>query len=389
MKWGFIMEKIRVMIIGNNDNRIYEIKSLLKNDRIAFIGYSRNEDNVLEKSVSLKPHVIVIQCETEYKEAIELAEKIYVKIPGCSVILICDHFDVNYIENILSAGIRKVLQFPIDAATLIENIELVHRMEKSRMENADLNLSNNFQSRIITVFGAKGGIGKTTITVNLAVALAKMGKKVAIIDADLQFGDVNVYFDIDPKDTISELSQGNDASDIDAIKRLMALHFSGVSIICAPKSPEYAEYVTPKTIETLINTLRPFYDYIFIDTSPQFNDITMVAIENSNLVLLVTVPDISTLRNTKIALNILESLQQREKTEIIINRMAKGLISIKDIQRVLNIQSKNTIAMDFKTATNCQNKGIPIIIDSPKSEIGKDLNKLAKFIVNSIDSRVS
>jgi pilus assembly protein CpaE len=115
----------------------------------------------------------------------------------------------------------------------------------------------------------------------------------------------------------------------------------------------------------------------------------MVAIENSNLVLLVTVPDISTLRNTKIALNILESLQQREKTEIIINRMAKGLISIKDIQRVLNIQSKNTIAMDFKTATNCQNKGIPIIIDSPKSEIGKDLNKLAKFIVNSIDSRVS
>lgn len=389
MKWGEPMEKIKVMIVGNNDNRIYEIKSLLRNDTVAFIGYSKQDENVLEKCMSLKPHVIIIQCDDEYKIAIDLAEKIYIKIPGCAVILLCDKFDVSMIEKVMLAGVRKVLQFPIDAETLTENITLAHYMEKSRMENADVTASNNMQSRIVTVFGAKGGIGKTTITVNLAVSLAKMGKKVAIIDADLQFGDVNVYFDIDPKDTISELSQGNDAGDIDAIKRLMALHFSGVSIICAPKSPEYAEYVTPKNIETMINTMRPFYDYILIDTSPVFNDVSMVAIENSNLVLLISVPDISTLRNTKISLNILESLQQREKTEIVINRLTKGLISLKDMQRVLNEQVKNTITFDFKTAITSHNKGIPIVLDAPKSEISKDLKKLANYVVNIIDHRVS
>lgn len=386
---GCTMEKIKVMIIGNNDNRIYEIKSLLRSDKVAFIGFSKQDENVLEKAISLKPHVIIIQYDDEYNDAIDLAEKIYIKIPGCAVIFLCDSFDVSMLEKVMLAGVRKVLQFPIDVETLTENIELAHYMEKSRLENADSSATNNMQSRIITVFGAKGGIGKTTITVNLAVALAKMGKKVAIIDADLQFGDVNVYFDIDPKDTISELSQGNDAGDIDAIKRLMALHFSGVSVVCAPKSPEYAEYVSPQNIETMINTMRPFYDYILIDTAPMFSDITMVAIENSNLVLLISVPDISTLRNTKITLNILDSLQQKEKTELVINRLTKGLINLKDMQRVLNEPLKNTIAFDFKTAITAHNKGVPIVLDAPKSEIGKDLKKLANYVVNTINQRVS
>lgn len=383
------MEKIKVMIVGNNDNRIYEIKSLLRNDKVAFIGFAKQDDSVLDKAISLKPHVMIIQSDDDYQQAISLAEKIYIRIPGCAVILMCDRFDVSMIEKVMLAGIRKVLQFPIDAVSLTENIELAHYMEKSRLENADVTTANNLQSRIITIFGAKGGIGRTTITVNLAVALAKMGKKVAVIDADLQFGDVNVYFDIDPKDTISELSQGNDASDIDAIKRMMALHFSGVSIVCAPKSPEYAEYVTPKNIETMLNTMRPFYDYILIDTAPVFSDITMTALENSNLVLLISVQDISTLRNTKITLNILESLQQKEKTELIINRLTKGLISLKDMQRVLNEPLKNTIAFDFKTATIAHNKGIPIVLDAPKSEIGSDLKKIANYVISTIDHRVS
>ena len=381
------MEKIKVMIIGNNDNRIYEIKSLLRTDRIAFVGFSKQDKIALEKAVGLKPNVILLQCDDDYRDAIDLAKKIYMKMPGCAVIFLCDYFDGSMIEEVMLAGVRKVLQLPIDVKILMENIEIAYNIEKSRLENADLTTAN-MQSRIITVFGAKGGIGKTTIAVNLAVLLAKMGKKVAIIDADLQFGDVNVYFDIDPKDTIAELSQGKDSGNIDAIKRIMALHFSGVSVVCAPKSPEYAEYVTATIVETMINTMRPYYDYVLVDTAPQFNDVTMAAIENANLVLLVAAPDISTLRNTKISLNILESLQQREKTEIIVNRLTKGMISIKDMQRVLGVQVKNTIALDFKIAANCHNKGLPIVLDSPKSEIGKDLLKLAKNVVSMIDDNV-
>ena len=378
------MEKIKVMVIGNNDNRIYEIKSLLGNDEIAFVGFSKLGDSALEKTLSLKPQVVIIHCEEEAEVALNLAEKLNIKMPGSGVIFLCDHLSVAIIDKAMFAGVRKVMSFPVDSKSLIQNIQLVNRVEKSRSENSSTAVAN-MESKVVTIFGAKGGIGKTTIAVNIGVVLAQMGKKVAILDANLQFGDVNVFFDVDSKDTISELSQGKDLADIDAIKRLMALHYTGVSILCAPKSPEYAEYVSAKNVETIINTMRPYYDYIIIDTTPAFSDVNVVAIENSNLILLICEPDISTIRNTKVSLNILEYLQQRDKTEIVINRAGNGTISIKDIQKVLDVQIKHKIPLDIKIGIACHNKGVPIVVDSPRTAIAQELRKLGKEIVNTID----
>jgi pilus assembly protein CpaE len=381
------MEKIKVMIVGNNDHKIYEIKSLLGIDEIAFVGFTKQGENALEKVMSLKPNVVLIQCDDDYDFAFDLSENIYVKIPGCAVIVIGgDVVEVDIIKKAMHSGVRKVLDLPIDATTLIENIKLAHDMEKTRVTNTDTS-SQNLQSKIITVFGAKGGIGKTTIAVNLAVALAKMGKKIAIVDTDLQFGDVNVFFDIDSKDTISELSENRKSSDIDAIKRYSVLHYSGVSVLCAPKSPEYAEYVTAKQIEVILNTMRPYFDYIIVDTTPLFNDSTMIAIESANLVLLVSGMDISTLRNTKTTLGILDALKQKDKVEVIINRIASAGITLKDIERVLEVQVKNKISFDFKTALSCHNKGVPIVIDAPRSTIARELVACAKNVMNIIDEK--
>lgn len=382
------MEKIKVMIVGSNDSKIYELKSDLTHEDIAVMGFSKQGAGAMEKALSLNPNVLLIQCEEEYEEAVEFAETVYIKMPSCCVIMLCDKLEVNIIEKAMLAGVRKVLQRPIDTIALIENIKLAYYVERTRAQN--FSTSNTvLQSRVITVFGTKGGIGKTTIAVNLAVLLAQMGKKTAIIDTDLQFGDVNVLLDLDTKDTIAELAQDRNASDIDAIKRFTMLHYSGVSVLCAPKSPEYAEYVTAKHIETIINTMRPHYDYLIIDTTPLFNDATLVAIENANIVLLVSALDISTLRNTKICLNIMESIQQRDKVELVINRITDGIITLKDVKRVLDTQIKNGISLDYKTALASHNKGIPIVIEAPRTKIAQELNQIAKNIVRRLDSSVN
>jgi len=382
------MEKIKVMIVGNSDSKIYELKGELTHEDIAFMGFSKQGAGAMEKVLSINPNVILIQCEEEYDDAVELAETVYIKMPGCCVIMLCDKLEGDIIEKAMLAGVRKVLQRPIDSKTLIENIKLAYSVERTRALNVNTS-ATNMQSRVITVFGTKGGIGKTTISVNLAVLLAQMGKKTAIIDTDLQFGDVNVFLDLDPKDTIAELAQDRNASDIDAIKRFMMLHYSGVSVLCAPKSPEYAEYVTAKHIETIINTMRPHYDYIIIDTTPMFNDATLVAIENANLVLLVSALDISTLRNTRMCLNILDSIQQKDKVELIVNRITDGIITIRDVKRVLDMQIKNRISLDYKTALTSQNKGIPIVIEAPRTQIAQELTQIAKNIVRQIDNSVN
>jgi pilus assembly protein CpaE len=383
-----VMEKIKVMIVGNNDSKIYDLKSLLTTEDTAFVGFSKQGAAAMEKALSINPNVIILQYDEEYLEALDFAEKVYINIAGSCVIIACDRLDEGIIEKAMLAGVRKVLQLPIDSKTLIENIKLAYSVERTRALNSNKSVAN-MQSRVITVFGAKGGIGKTTISVNLAVLLAQMGKKTAIIDTDLQFGDVNVFFDLDSKDTIAELAQDKNAADIDAIKRFTLLHYSGVNILCAPKSPEYAEYVTAKHIETIINTMRPFYDYIIIDTTPLFNDATLAAIENANLVLLVSGLDISTLRNTKMSLNILESIQQRDKVEIVINRITDGIITLKDVKRVLDTQVKNKISLDYKTALTCHNKGVPIVIEAPRTQIAQELMQLADNVVKAIDNNTN
>jgi len=238
----------------------------------------------------------------------------------------------------------------------------------------------NWESKVITVFGTKGGIGKTTTSVNLAVALAQMGKKIALIDLDLQFGDVGVFLDLEPKDSIAELVQEKSSFEIDTIKSFMALHSSGVSVLAAPKSPEYAEIVTAEHIEKIINTVRPYFDYIIIDTPPAFNDSTLMAIDNSNFVLFVITLEISTLRNAKISSEVFNTLNQKEKLKIVVNRDHASGISIKDAEKVLGSEIFFRMISDWKTAISSLNKGIPIVLDSPKSELANQFNALAKKV---------
>lgn len=380
------MEKIKVMLIGVNGSILFELKNLLRHEDVAIMGYTKLEDAALEKVYSLNPNVIIIQCGSECDSAIKLAEQVYMELPGCSVIFLCDNTDNNIVERAMLAGVRRVLQMPIDGDTLVENIKTEFSIERLRLQKSKHVTNVNMQSKVITVFGAKGGIGKTTIAVNLAVVLAQMGKKVAVIDADLQFGDVNVYFDIETKNTIAELSQGQDTSDIDTIRRFTVLHHSGVNILSAPNSPEYAEYVSPKNIETIINTMRPYYDYVIVDTPPLLNDISLTAIENANLVLQITGIDISTVRNTRTSLNILGSLQQTDKIEIVVNKVTNSIITVKNIQRILEMPVKGQLPFDYKTALESQNKGIPLVLDAPRSPIAKELVKLAKDIVQIMDT---
>ena len=241
-------------------------------------------------------------------------------------------------------------------------------------------------SKVVTVFGANGGLGKTTIATNLAAKLAEQRKKVALIDLDLQFGDIHVFLDIEPADTISELVQQVYTFNIDSVRSYMTVHSSGVHVLCAPKSPEYAELVSAEKVQSLLSVLRTYYDYVIIDTPPYFNDVTITAIEASSTILFVTGLDISILKNSKLSLSLMSSLQQRDKVRLIVNRAVDiSSITVADVQKIIGCPIWAKIPSDYMVAVTALNRGIPFVISSPGSKLSQSINQVANALMSGAD----
>ena len=260
----------------------------------------------------------------------------------------------------------------------MDYIKGVYNSETLRIRSLSERQNMAWSSQVITVFSAKGGIGKTTIAVNTAVALAEKGKKVAIVDLDLQFGDVPTFMDLEPRDTIAELLQETYSMTIDTIRSYMVMHSSGVHVLCAPKSPEYAEMISAERVQSLLSMMRSYYDFVIIDTASVLNDVTLTAIETSNRVFFLTGQDISSLKNSRLAMNLLESLQQKDKLSVIVNRAEEsGAISLEDVEQVLHESVHLAIPTEYNVAVNALNKGIPFVTGAANSRLSTSIQELA------------
>ena len=373
------MDKIRVFLISSSEEKRKELNDgLAKTKDIAVAGTAGPDESVLEKIGQSEPDVVLLSAGGGEDDFVGLAQRLYVGARECPLLLILEQADFSSMQQAVKAGVRNILKWPVEQKELADNIRYLYNMETVRSRNKTDSGPAARLSKVLTVFGTKGGIGKTTVAVNLAAALSRMGKKVAVIDLDLQFGDVGLFFDIETRDSISELVQENDF-DADKIRSYLQFHRSGVSVLCAPKSPEYAETVSGEHVKKIIAGLKPFYDYVIIDTPPIFNDTAITALECSHLVLFILTLDISTLRNAKISTGILESLHCMEKTKIVVNREVENIISLKDASKVVKAPVFCRIPSDWKTATMSLNKGVPFVLDAPGTKISAALYNLAKL----------
>jgi pilus assembly protein CpaE len=374
-----IQKTIRVFIVSDHDDKRTALRAMLQTEGVAVVGDSRGGPSALDKVDGLAPDVVLITFGWDDRETLTMAERIYLYRPGCAVLLVAEEADQKLLEAAMRSGVRSVLSWPVEKEVLLDTVRNAYRIETTRAAaSPEINL--NARSKVITVFGTKGGIGKTTIAVNLAVRLAAMKFKVALIDLDLQFGDCSVFLDLDPKETIAELVQEKTTFEMEGIRSYMTTHHTGVSVLPAPRSPEYAEAVHPDHIVHLLTVMRPYFDYIIVDTAPAFNECSLTAIEASVFVIYVAALDVSTLFNAKVSMDLMESLQLKEKVRPIINRMTDSILSVKDAEQVMGCPVVARIPVDWKCATNAINKGIPVVLDAPRSKMTEALVALAKLV---------
>ena len=378
--------RINVLLISKLDQTLDMLRRMIDDQEIAVVGESHGGTDALERIENLSPEIVVMSYGVGDDDVLSLTERITFSRPSSHVILLTEYMDVETLQSALSAGAHNVSGYPNSPKELCEYIKKVYHDESARIESLKGKQSLTWISKVITVFGAKGGLGKTTLAVNLAVKLAASRKKVALVDLNLQFGDVNVFLDIDPVDTISELSQEMTNPNIDLIRSYMAVHSSGVHVLCAPKSPEYEELVSPEKVQSILGQLRTYYDYVIIDSPPTFNDVTITALEVSSMILFVTGLDISILKNSKQSLNILKSLQQIDKVKIIVNRAVNiGAITLDDVQRLIDCPIWAKIPSDYKVAVTALNLGIPFVTGAPKTELSQAVSSVASLLLEGTE----
>lgn len=236
---------------------------------------------------------------------------------------------------------------------------------------------------IIVFLSSKGGVGKTVISVNTAVALSNKGFHTCILDGSFQFGDVNLALDVQPTLTISDIVQvEKPLEDID-ISDYLHKHASGVQVLCAPTKPEYADLITPPVIPVICEKIINKCDFLIVDLPSGLSDLNLSFLESADTIFLVTDLEMAALKNTKTMVRTLKMLEMDEKVRVIVNRSdMESLIKANDVEDILETEDVYYISNNFKIVSKSFNIGIPFVISKPHEKITGEIMELTKEFEN-------
>ena len=270
-----------------------------------------------------------------------------------------------------------------------ENLELVYRVKnllaRSTPVPAKPEMKQTRRGKVITVFAPKGGVGKTTIATNLAVALHKLsGKHVVILDADFTFGLVGVNLNISSPHNILNLVDNFAAMDKELVQQVLIEHESGIHVLLCPLLPENAEKITAEHISAIVDILSELYSYVVIDCHASYDERTMVMLDKSDIILLVVTPEIGPLMSTSRFLDLVKRLEMHsERIQLVLNRSdSKVGYERTGIERALKMKVKYLLVSGGREVSISGNKGVPLVVQLPKHAFSQGIIEMAKHILS-------
>lgn len=385
------MARIRVLVVDDLPETLQVIKNMVAGDEeIEIAGWAANGDDALALAERLLPDVVLLDTQMAETDGLQVADLIARRCSRTIVVFTTLQADLDLFREAMRAGGRDVLVKPFTREVLTGTLRQVVAAEENRLasrllkEVAGPHKGRNPQ--IVTIFSAKGGVGRTTLAVNLALALVRQyGKTVALVDADLELGDVAVCMNLIPKKTWYELAQEMEHSAEIVWEQYLTGHSSGVKVLAAPTRPEYAEIVQDNHVERVLRELKTQFDFIVVDTPPAFSGATLVALEQSSQILLLSALDLPTCKNTKLSLDVLESLSYKGKTKMLVNRVADGYnsgITVEDLESNLGFLAAVRLPADGRLVVASVNEGIPFVQSHPGAKVSAAVDEVAQLVVN-------
>lgn len=334
------------------------------------------------------PELVVIGSEAAMAEAVAIAEKLRIELPEVKVFLSRKRLDVDTLTKALRAGFAEVVSAE-DTGTFVQSVKRVREIMNASRAREKTDRRDQVKGRIIVVFSAKGGCGKTTLSINLATALSEISKgKVCLVDLDLQFGDVGVSMQSNLEKTISSaITMGMNLDSL-GTRSVITNFDSKLDLLLAPTNPTDVEYISGDLVEKILENLVLDYDFVVIDTPPAFTDFVLKSMELMELCYLITTLEMPAIKNMIIVLETLDALKMdREIVQLVLNRSDSNTgITIEEAAHLLNrdIQYKLRNEPKVSMATN---QGEPIVRFAPKSQVAREIRVMAKDIVKKFYPR--
>jgi pilus assembly protein CpaE len=316
-------------------------------------------------------------------DALAIAAEYRVTRPAMGVILMRDRIDVGLLGEAIRAGAREVVASSDPAGLLAacaRSLEVSRQLGPVNRHLLADPASAAFDARIITVFAAKGGCGKTTLATNLAVALAAGGaRRVGLIDLDLAFGDVAIMLQLVPERTITDAVGLGDQLDETSVRAMLTPYAPGLDTLLAPAGPAEAERVSQGLVADVLRTARGMFDFLVVDTPAQFTDHVLTALDASHVHLLLATPDIPALKNLRIALDTFDllDLPQQSRTVVLNRSDAKVGLTATDISRVIRVAISAHVPSSREVPVSI-NRGVPIMVGSPQHPVSKAIRDFAQ-----------
>jgi pilus assembly protein CpaE len=324
----------------------------------------------------LHESLLVVGPDVDLTAALSVCDQLRLERPEVGVVLMRRRLDITVLGQALRAGVREVVSSD-DLGSLNEACE--RSLTLSERLGGGNGAGANHDGRVVTVFAAKGGVGKTTVSTNLAAELASDGSRVLLVDLDLSFGDVGIALGLMPERSMSDVVAMAGHLDEQGLASVVTPHGSGLDALCAPSLPADAERIPGSSITEVLRVAKKMYQYVVVDTPPAFTEHVLAAFDASDVSILLATLDIPAVKNLRLTLDTLDLLgHPRDSWVVVLNRSdTKVGLSTEDVSNSLHRPIAQQIPNSLAVSAAI-NRGVPIVLDDPKHPVSTALKALAR-----------